>query len=114
MTFKRRSSMTRRKQPKGLDQPLIGQQFSQQVKSNVLSVTDSLGTTYVASLDGAWRGLDSQGNRIEVFVNREEPQRYSIQSDDSGHEYFVEVGMEGEFERWLAAEDSYGGHVVYD
>jgi len=30
--------------------------------------------------------------------------RYSIQGDDSGHDYFVEVGMEGEFERWVQAE----------
>ena len=30
--------------------------------------------------------------------------RYSIQSDDSGHDYFVEVGMEGEFERWIQAD----------
>ncbi len=33
--------------------------------------------------------------------------RYSIQSDDSGHDYFVEVGNEGEFERWLGSV--YGG-----
>jgi hypothetical protein len=30
-------------------------------------------------------------------------QRYCITSDGD-HEYFIEVGMEGEFERWLAAE----------
>jgi hypothetical protein len=29
------------------------------------------------------------------------PKRYCITSDDSGHEYFIEVGMEGEFENWL-------------
>lgn len=31
-------------------------------------------------------------------------QRYCIMGDDSGHEYFVEVGMEGEFSEWLHAE----------
>lgn len=42
--------------------------------------------------------------------------RYTIQGDDSGHEYFVEVGMEGEFECWLStfedniAEENYEGH----
>lgn len=40
--------------------------------------------------------------------------RYSIHSDDSGHEYFVEVGMEGEFEAWLDSESyeftGYEGH----
>ena len=30
--------------------------------------------------------------------------RYSIQGDDSGHDYFVEVGNEGEFENWVQAE----------
>ena len=30
------------------------------------------------------------------------PRRYSIQSDGD-HKYFVEVGMEGEFEAWVAA-----------
>ncbi len=30
--------------------------------------------------------------------------RYRIIGDESGHEYFVEVGMEGEFENWLVAE----------
>ena len=39
--------------------------------------------------------------------------RYSIHSDDSGHEYFVEVGMEGEFEAWLEAETAYE-HVGYE
>lgn len=43
------------------------------------------------------------------------PKRYSIQSDGD-HEYFVEVGMEGEFEAWLAtfedsvSEENYEGH----
>ncbi len=33
--------------------------------------------------------------------------RYRIIGDESGHEYFVEVGMEGEFENWLVAETEY-------
>ena len=43
-------------------------------------------------------------------------QRYRITGDDSGHEYFIEVGMEGEFELWLQtfedpiAEENYEGH----
>jgi hypothetical protein len=41
--------------------------------------------------------------------------RYRITSDDVGHEYFLKVGMEGEFELWLAAEagrndEPYTGH----
>ena len=42
------------------------------------------------------------------------PRRYSIQRDESGHEYFVEVGMEGEFEGWLEwseyGDGDYQGH----
>jgi hypothetical protein len=32
--------------------------------------------------------------------------RYKIQSDDSGHHYFVEIGMEGQFQDWLLSEDT--------
>lgn len=53
-----------------------------------------------------WRGDK------DIVVDKK-PRRYSIQWDDSGHKYFVEVGMEGEFERWLQAEIEgleYNGH----
>jgi Fe-S cluster assembly iron-binding protein IscA len=38
--------------------------------------------------------------------------RYSIQSDGDGHEYFVEVGMEGEFQAWVDAE--YESSIEYE
>lgn len=40
------------------------------------------------------------------------PRRYSIQSDGDGHEYFVEVGMEGEFQAWVDAE--YESSIPYE
>lgn len=40
------------------------------------------------------------------------PRRYSIQSDGDGHEYFVEVGMEGEFQAWVDAE--YESSIEYE
>jgi len=42
------------------------------------------------------------------------PKRYSIQGDDSGHRYFVEVGMEGEFERWVASFEENYADLAYD
>ena len=39
--------------------------------------------------------------------------RYSIQSDGD-HKYFVEVGMEGEFQAWLDAEFEHTGYEGHD
>jgi hypothetical protein len=32
------------------------------------------------------------------------PQRYRLMGDDSGHEYFVPVGKEQEFDKWVSEE----------
>lgn len=42
-----------------------------------------------------------------VQIPNAAPKRYTIRGDDSGHEYFVEVGTESEFEAWVAAECAY-------
>ena len=39
------------------------------------------------------------------------PQRYRIMGDESGHEYYVPVDQEAQFEEWVAAE---GCHDVLD
>ena len=33
--------------------------------------------------------------------------RYCIMSDDSGHEYFVPVGQDKDFEKWVSYSDYY-------
>jgi len=43
--------------------------------------------------------------RLAVQQTAKPAQRYRLLSDDSGHEYFVEVGMEGEFDLWLGTEE---------
>jgi len=40
--------------------------------------------------------------------------RYQIQGDNDGHEYFVEVGMEGEFEKWIESEENGTDYEGYD
>ena len=40
--------------------------------------------------------------------------RYQIQGDGSGHKYFVEVGMEAEFEQWLESETGYEDEKPYN
>jgi hypothetical protein len=52
------------------------------------------------------RSKQSRPGRLRSGQRSTKPaeRRYSIQSDDSGHDYFVEVGNEGEFEQWLQAD----------
>jgi hypothetical protein len=45
--------------------------------------------------------------RSSQRLAKQAERRYSIQSDGD-HDYFVEVGMEGEFEHWLSAEENHG------
>ena len=49
------------------------------------------------------------GSFKDVVYVKEEPRRYAIHSDGD-HKYFVEVGMEGEFEAWI---DSELGNCLY-
>ena len=55
------------------------------------------------------------GSFKDVVYVKEEPRRYAIHSDGD-HKYFVEVGMEGEFEQWIETWESkeaaqkYRGH----
>ena len=42
--------------------------------------------------------------RLSPLPAKPAERRYSIQSDGD-HEYFVEVGNEGEFERWMSTFD---------
>lgn len=51
-----------------------------------------------------WRGSKD-------FVTAK-PKRYYIDSDGD-HKYFVEVGNEGEFERWLTTFESNEAHEIY-
>ena len=50
------------------------------------------------------------GSFKDVVYVKEEPRRYAIHSGGD-HKYFVEVGMEGEFEAWI---DSELGNRLYD
>ena len=40
------------------------------------------------------------------------PQRYRIMGDESGHEYYVPVELEGQFDAWVKSfeEDDEGGY----
>ena len=40
--------------------------------------------------------------------------RYTIQGDDSGHAYFVEVGNDGEFERWIQSDFDCHDEIPYE
>jgi hypothetical protein len=41
-------------------------------------------------------------------------QRYRIMSDDSGHEYFVPVEQEQQFEQWVAYTEEVFADLDYD
>ena len=59
-----------------------------------------------------WRGdkeVTMSREERKAFMNDQKPRRYSIHSDGD-HKYFVEVGMEGEFEAWI---DSELGNCLY-
>jgi hypothetical protein len=75
------------------------------------SVADTLRRDgYPEKMDPNWAG-----DHCRFWDGEQEPRRYSIQSDGD-HKYFVEVGMEGEFEAWVAAECAYEevGYEGYD